>query len=83
MLGFILSLIIAYLVGVFGFSQIVGSIRYWYMRSAGKNIATLVIWLALLSVGMWVGLSNFADYTTAFIIGYVAAFLSSLSVRPS
>lgn len=82
MLGFIISLAIFYFVGIFGFSQIIGTLRYWWMRSAGKNAATLVIWLGLLSVGMWIGIANFSQHTTAFIIGYVAAFLSSLSVRP-
>lgn len=83
MLGFIISLAIFYFVGVFGFCQIVGTLRYWRIRSAGKNVTTLVIWLSLLSVGMWIGVVNFGEHTTAFIIGYAAAFLSSLTVRPN
>ena len=78
-----MSLAIFYFVGLFGFSQIVGTLRYWSMRSVGKNIATLVIWLGLLTLGMWIGVANFGQHTTAFIIGYAAGFLSSLSVRPN
>lgn len=79
---FILFAVICCVVGVFGFCQIIGVIKYNYMFS-GKNIAaTVIIWLIILSVVAGILIAIVPKLWAAVCVGYVISFLLSLNVSP-
>ncbi len=76
---FIVVLIVTYVVGVFGFSQIVGSLQNFSSRGAGLSLLTIVLWGAIL-VGSFFLMKNLVpDQSVAYYIGMVASLVSVLS----
>lgn len=79
---FVVVLFLSFIVGVFGFSQIVGTIKYF---------RTFSVLSALFSIALWAGILGFAAYTVitwlnyakvALYIGYGISFLLSLGTKP-
>ena len=76
MLKFIIVAVIAWLVGVFGWAQIIGSIQNLKIR---KNLLfTLVLWIVLLSSGAYFAIVTF-DSLWALIVGYAISFAQIIS----
>lgn len=78
----ILCLISSLVLGMFGFSQIIGTIKYFNRFSPGSAIATLLIWLTILGFGAFALLNWLNDCKVALFIGYAIAFILSLRVKP-
>lgn len=76
MLKFIIVAVITWLVGVFGWAQIIGSIQNLKIR---KNLLfTLVLWIVLLSSGAYFAIVTF-DSLWALIVGYAISFVQIIS----
>ena len=75
---FILVLIVSFIIGIFGFCQIVGSLKYFKPNS----LITIIFWLLILSVVLIVVANFLNDYLAALIIGYVISFLLSFTTKP-
>lgn len=75
---FMLVLIMSLLIGIFGFCQIVGSLKYFKPNS----LITIIFWLVILSVILIVVANFLNDYLAALIIGYVISFLLSFTTKP-
>lgn len=74
--GFIITLIIAFAVGVFGFSQIIGSLQNLHSRPG--LLGTMILWTVILCAGAFFVVSNFPEEKLAMIIGYAASFVTVL-----
>ena len=77
-----LVLFLSFLVGTFGFCQIVGTIKYFRNFSIGSALFTIVLWGAILGFGAYAVIAWLNDYAVGLYIGYGIAFLSSLKVKP-
>ena len=75
---FMLVLITSLLIGIFGFCQIVGSLKYF----KPNLLTTIIFWLVILSVILIVVANFLNDYLAALIIGYVISFLLSFTTKP-
>ena len=76
MLKFVLVAAAAWLLGVFGWSQIIGSLQN---MKAQKGLAfTLVLWVVLLAVGAYVAIAVFSS-TWSLVIGYAIALLQTFA----
>lgn len=73
-------LVVAWLVGVFGFSQIVGSLQNIRSRSTGATAFTILFWGAILAVVCFVAHRFFLDYRIVYYIGTGLSLLQVLSV---
>ena len=80
-LAFLLIGFGAFLIGNFGFSQIIGCIKYPYaVRTPGATIALwVVVLVAVAAVAHWLAP---ADALIGFYIGYVISFILSLRIKP-
>lgn len=76
---FIAILFISFVVGSFGFSQIIGCIKYTRNKLAAF---TILLWIVILALVFLAVYSWFNNYLKAIIIGYAISFLLSLSVKP-
>ena len=71
----VLVAFVAYLLSVFGFSQIVGSVQSAKERGAAITFATILIWASVL-FGGWFLMDTFASkYSIAYYIASAAGFL--------
>lgn len=72
---FIIILVLAYVVGVFGWSQVIGSLQNLSTR---KGLAfTLILWLAILGVGAYFAIAKF-DGLLPLAIGYGVSLVQTL-----
>ena len=76
---FSLILFVSLFIGLFGFSQIVGSIKYYENKI---SVLTIGIWLIILSLIFLAVFAWLNTYLKAIIIGYIIGFALSLSVKP-
>ncbi len=77
--GLILGFV-AFLLGVFGFSQIIGTIKYPnIVRSPG---ATICLWLGILITAIIVSHSLLGEYLAFIYIGLGISFVCALGVKP-
>ena len=77
---FILVLIGAFILGAFGFSQIIGTIKF--REYAKTPVFTLLFWLILLGFGAFAVLYWLNDSKIALFIGYGISFVLSLRTKP-
>lgn len=71
---FIVVVFVSFLVGIFGFAQIIGS-----LRTRQKNfMLPLIIWLAILVGEFFLARLIVMDYMNAFYIGTGIAFIIML-----
>lgn len=78
---FIIVLFCSFLVGAFGFSQIVGSIKYFRTFNPASALITILLWLAILGFGAFAVINWLNNCWIALVIGYVASFIMSLSTK--
>lgn len=76
MLSFIIILVIAWLLGVFGWSQVIGSIR----TKQNGFVVTIIIWLAILGVGAYFAITKFGGIVP-MVIGYVISIIVVLGQK--
>ena len=77
---FVLVLVGAFILGAFGFSQIIGTIRFkGYVKTP---VFTFLFWLIILGFGAFAVLYWLNDSKIALFIGYGISFLSSLRSKP-
>ena len=79
MLVFFIMLVVFFILGVFGFCQIVGNIKYFEGASSAIGI---IIWLAILSVAFVIGFFIAPDKYGAMILAYTISFCLSFIVKP-
>ena len=80
MISFIITLIVSYVVGLFGFAQIIGSIQNAKERGA-MTIVTIVIWSVIL-IGLYYVVTHvLAIRALPLIIGYAISFVSLLGKK--
>lgn len=77
---FILILMAAFLVGAFGFPQIVGTIKY--RLNMKSSLFTIIFWIIILGFGIFSIFHWLEDYKAAALIGYAIAFILSLGTKP-
>ena len=69
--------IVSFIVGVFGFSQIIGVIRTRHYRVMGTIIFTIVLWTTILGFSFFAVHEWFYDYRIAFYIAMGISLLMS------
>ena len=79
MLSNIIVFVISYLVGVFGFSQIIGSLQNIKTRGIPLTIFTSVLWLAITVGTFLIVLFKFDSALIACIIAYIISFIQVVS----
>lgn len=75
---FMVVLFIAWIIAVFGFCQIVGSIKY----RTPNWVFTVVLWGAILIGGIAITNAWLSSYKWATYLAYTIGFLLSLRVKP-
>ena len=71
---------VAYIIGVFGFSQLIGSIKFWYVTP--HLFLTIGVWTVILGLVAAIAYWLLPAHMTGFYIGYAVAFVASFSVKP-
>jgi len=79
---FVIVTIASIFIGIWGFCQIVGTIKYFRRAPLVLSLFTILIWTVILSaigvaVHFWL-----PNYKTALYIGYGISFLMSLGTKP-
>ena len=65
----------AFIIGVFGFSQIIGS-----LRARQRNfLIPIIIWISLLLIIYFVFTNLIPNFINALYIGYILSFLTVIS----
>ncbi len=73
----ILTIIVSFVVGLFGFSQIVGSIQWANRRGIPMTLFTMALWIIILVAYVFAVLNWFPAYKmTAFVILGISFLLS-------
>ena len=75
--AFIAVTVAAFIVGVIGFSQVIGSIQNISWRPF--LVVPMLLWIAILAGGVYLELHFFPSQPLPLIIGYVVALLAVLS----
>lgn len=75
---FIVVGFLSFIIGVFGFAQITGSIRCAKIRGPVMAAITLLIWGAVLLGVFFVVRHFFEDYSLALYIAYIISFILTL-----
>lgn len=74
MLKFIIILVLAFLVGSFGWSQIIGSLQ---RGLRGPFLFTFFLWIAIIAVGAYFAIAKF-EGLIPLLIGYGASLIFAL-----
>ena len=72
MIKFILVAVLAWLLGVFGWAQIIGSIEN--IRTRKNLLFTLILWIIIMATGAYFAIMTF-DGMWALVIGYAISFV--------
>lgn len=72
---FFIILIVSYVVGLFGFAQVLGSIQHAHERGATMTLITIVI-NGVVLCGAYMLVAHFFTSVKPLVIGYVISFLS-------
>lgn len=80
--GIIVTGFISLLIGVLGFPQIIGCIKYFYLRTPAKNFGTIFVWVIVLGIIGIIAHVFFIDYIAGYYAGTIIAFIRSFSVEP-
>lgn len=75
---FCVILFASFMVGTFGFAQIIGSLRTVRIRGIGMTLFTSILWLAVLGGGAALILTLIPQYQVALYIGYGISFIVML-----
>lgn len=77
----VIILFLSFLLGTFGFSQIVGTIKYFRNFRLGTAMFTVIFWCAILGFAAFAVTSWLKNYFGALYIGYGISFLLSLGTK--
>ena len=80
MLKFIIILVLAWVVGVFGWSQIIGCLQRIPSRKGGlvgMLMFTLLLWIAIMGVVAYFAIAKF-DGLVPLLIGYGISFIMTI-----
>ena len=78
MFMFFVIAFLAYLLGLFGFSQIIGSLQNVKTRGAGMTVFTIAIWFVILMTG-WFLRNRFApEQDVAYYVATAVSFVQIL-----
>ena len=72
MIKFVIVATIAWLVGVFGWAQIIGSIQN--IRTRKNLLFTLILWTTIMATGAYFAIMTF-DSMWALVVGYAISFV--------
>ena len=75
----IIVLIASFAVGVFSFSQIIGSLQNISTRGAGLSVFTIVLWGAILAGSFFLMKNLVPGQSAAYYIGMAVSLISVLS----
>ncbi len=75
MIKFFIIIIISWLVGVFGWAQIIGCIQNIFYRKS--LVLPLILWVIIMCVVAFLAISVF-DSMIALIIGYIISLIQAL-----
>lgn len=75
-------LFIAFIVGTFGFCQIIGTVKYFSNFTVGRAIFTITLWLIILAAGAIIVCVWLNDYLLPLSIAYGIAFILSFRTKP-
>ena len=76
---FIVVLAVSFFVGVFGFSQIIGSLQNIRVRGIGLSLFTIILWGGILASTFLLMKRFFPDNALAYYIGMGVSFVSVLT----
>ncbi|MBE5037313.1 hypothetical protein INF35_05925 [Subdoligranulum sp. DSM 109015] len=69
---------LAYLLGVFGFAQIIGSLQNVKRRGIGMTLYTICVWVIILGIGWFIRYSVVPDQSFAYYLGTGISFVQIL-----
>ena len=75
---FIIVLAVSFFIGVFGFSQIIGSLQNIKNRGIGLSLFTIILWCGILAATFFIKNRFFPDNSTAYYIGMGASLVAVL-----
>ena len=71
--------VIGWVVGLFGWAQIIGSVQHAHERGPVMTCVTIVLWIVILAVLAGLFWKVFlTDYISSFLIGYAISFVMIL-----
>ena len=73
---------LSFILGTFGFSQIIGTIKYFHNFRLSSALYTIILWSAILGFGAFDVITWLSKYAIALYIGYGVSFLLSLGTKP-
>lgn len=73
---------LSFLLGTFGFSQIVGTLKYFRNFKLSSALFTIILWGLILGFAAFAVINWISDYKIALFIGYTVSFLLSLGTKP-
>jgi uncharacterized membrane protein YidH (DUF202 family) len=76
MLKIIIIAIATWALGVFGFSQVIGSIQNFKQRGAAASIITISIWIIILGAGYYTVNKYFSSSIVGLYIGYGVSLIN-------
>lgn len=79
-LYYLLMVVVSWGIGLFAFSQIIGAILNFKTRGP-IMIVTMVIWLAIIGVTLWIVLTSLKVYIWGWVVGMIIAFVWVLKAK--
>ncbi len=79
---FVAVLVVSFLIGAFGFPQIVGTLKYFRSFRTVQALYTIILWLAILGFYFFAVIKWLFVYKIALYIGFAVSFLMSLNTKP-
>lgn len=79
---FVVILFVSLLLGLFGFCQIVGTIKYFNRFPIASAFVTIILWLVILGGAYWLAFLFLQKFIWAVNVGYIISFLLSLKTTP-
>ena len=76
---FVVVLAVSFIIGTFGFSQIIGSLQNVGVRGIGVTLFTIILWGAVIVGSFFLMKHIQPDKTLPFLIGMGASFIAVLS----
>ena len=78
MIGQILAFFICYIIGVFGFTQIVGSLQNIKNRGIPMTLFTISVWTIIVGLTVFIIYSKFNNCMVPCVIAMIISFLQTL-----
>lgn len=79
---FVVILGLSFFIGIFGFCQVVGTVKYFRNFKLLSALITIILWGIILWFGFYAVRTWLPSCKTALYIGYGISFLLSLGTKP-